>query len=93
MVFKELLKLIFQLNHVKQVIFINLVDNSFKISSLDKLNCPDWRGINYTLEGTYMDYYYKYIIIQIILTEFALNNLDLTKQLFLDNNFEIFFFR
>ena len=40
-----------------------------------------------------MDYYYKYIIIQIVLTEFALNNLDLTKQLFLDNNFEIFFFR
>ena len=40
-----------------------------------------------------MDYYYKYIIIQIILTVFALNNLDLTKQLFLDNNFEIFFFR
>ena len=34
-----------------------------------------------------MDYYYKYIIIQIGLTEFALNYLDLTKQLFLDNNF------
>ena len=40
-----------------------------------------------------MDYYYKYIIIQIGLTEFALNNLELTKQLFIDNNFEIFFFR
>ena len=59
--------------------FHNLVDNSFIISSLDKLNYPDWGGINYTLEGTYMDYYYKYIIIQIGLTEFALNYLDLTK--------------
>ena len=42
-----------------------------------------------------MDYYYKYIIIQIGLTEYALNNLDLTKQLFIQNNFEmaLFFFR
>ena len=72
--------------------FHNLVDNSFKKSSLDKLICPDWGGINYTLEGTYMDYYYKYIIIQIGLTEYALNNLDLTKQLFYKNNFEMALF-
>jgi len=39
-----------------------------------------------------MDYYYKYIIIQIGLTEFALNNLELTKQLFIDNNFEMALF-
>ena len=51
--------------------FHNLVDKSFKKSNLDKLICPDWGGINYTLEGTYMDYYYKYIIIQIGLTEYA----------------------
>ena len=72
--------------------FHNLVDNSFKKSSLDKLICPDWGGINYTLEGTYMDYYYKYIIIQIGLTEYALNNLDLTQQLFYKNNFEMALF-
>ena len=39
-----------------------------------------------------MDYYYKYIIIQIGLTEYALNNLDLTKQLFYKNNFEMALF-
>ena len=72
--------------------FHNLVDNSFKKSSLDKLICPDWGGINYTLEGTYMDYYYKYIIIQIGLTEYALNNLELTRQLFYQNNFEMALF-
>jgi len=72
--------------------FHNLVDKSFKKSNLDKLICPDWGGINYTLEGTYMDYYYKYIIIQIGLTEYALNNLDLTKQLFIQNNFEMALF-
>ena len=72
--------------------FHHLVDGSFKKSDLDKLFCPDWSGINYTLEGTYMDYYYKYIIIQIGLTDYALNNLDSTKNLFITNPFEMAFF-
>jgi hypothetical protein len=72
--------------------FHHLIDGSFKKSDLDKLFCPDWTGINYTLEGTYMDYYYKYIMIQIGLTEYALNNLELTKNLFITNPFEMAFF-
>ncbi len=72
--------------------FHHLVDGSFKKSDIDKLFCPDWSGINYTLEGTYMDYYYKYIIIQIGLTDYALNNLDSTKNLFITNPFEMAFF-
>ena len=72
--------------------FHHLIDGSFKKSDLDKLFCPDWSGINYTLEGTYMDYYYKYIIIQIGLTDHALNNLDSTKNLFIKNPFEMAFF-
>ena len=72
--------------------FHHLIDGSFKKSDLDKLFCPDWAGINYTLEGTYMDYYYKYIIIQIGLTEYALNNLDDAKSLFIKNPFEMALF-
>ena len=72
--------------------FHHLVDGSFKKSDLDKLFCPDWTGINYTLEGTYMDYYYKYIIIQIGLTEYALNNIEDAKSLFIKNPFEMAFF-
>ena len=72
--------------------FHHLIDNSFKKSNLSQLFCPNWNNINYTLEGTYMDYYYKYIIIQISLTEYALNNLDLTKKLFIDNPFEMALF-
>ena len=72
--------------------FHHLIDGSFKKSDLDKLFCPDWTGINYTLEGTYMDYYYKYIMIQIGLTEYALTHLELTKQLFITNPFEMAFF-
>jgi len=72
--------------------FHHLIDGTFKKSDLDKLICPDWNGINFTLEGTYMDYYYKYIVIQIGFTDYALNNLDNTKQLFINNNFEMAFF-
>ena len=72
--------------------FHHLIDGSFKKSDLDKLFCPDWSGINYTLEGTYMDYYYKYIMIQIGLTEYALTHLDLTQKLFISNPFEMAFF-
>jgi len=72
--------------------FHHLIDGSFKKSDLDKLFCPDWSGINYTLEGTYMDYYYKYIIIQIGLTKYALDNINDAKNLFITNPFEMAFF-
>jgi hypothetical protein len=72
--------------------FHHLIDETFKKSSLEQLICPNWNGINYTLEGTYMDYYYKYIMIQIGLTEYALNNIELTKELFIKNPFEMAFF-
>ncbi len=72
--------------------FHHLIDETFKKSSLEQLICPNWNGINFTLEGTYMDYYYKYIMIQIGLTEYALNNIELTKELFIKNPFEMAFF-
>ena len=89
---KNITKINIPIKKCTQEDFHHLIDNSFKKSNLSQLFCPNWNNINYTLEGTYMDYYYKYIIIQIGLTEYALNNLDLTKKLFIDNPFEMALF-
>ena len=54
--------------------FRNTVDRSFDLRGLSKMYCPILENVNFTVEGTMMDSYYKYYNLEIWLTEYALNN-------------------
>ena len=43
---------------------------------LSKMYCPILDNVNFTVEGTMMDPYYKYYNLEIWLTEYALNNFN-----------------
>ena len=54
--------------------FRNTVDRSFDLRGLSNMYCPILENVNFTVEGTMMDSYYKYYNLEIWLTEYALNN-------------------
>ena len=54
--------------------FNNAVDRTFTIRHLNEMYCPILNNLNYSVEGTMMDYYYKYIVLEIWLTEYAILN-------------------
>ena len=56
--------------------FRNKVNRTFKLRGLSKMYCPILNNVNYTVEGTMMDPYYKYYNLEIWLTEYALNNFN-----------------
>ncbi len=56
--------------------FRNAVNRTFKLRGLSKMYCPILNNVNYTVEGTMMDPYYKYYNLEIWLTEYALNNFN-----------------
>ena len=54
--------------------FRNQVNRTFQLRGLSKMYCPILDNVNYTIEGTMMDPYYKYYNLEIWLTDYALNN-------------------
>ena len=56
--------------------FRNEVNRTFKLRGLSKMYCPILNNINYTVEGTMMDPYYKYINLEIWLTDYSLKHFD-----------------
>ena len=51
--------------------------DSFQVNDLYKMYCPIINNtVNFTLEGLYTDHYYKYMIIETRLTDYAMNNLE-----------------
>ena len=51
--------------------------DSFQVNELQKMYCPIINSsVNFTLEGLYTDHYYKYMIIETRLTDYAMNNLE-----------------
>ncbi len=50
-------------------------------------------SVNFTLDGLYTDYYYKFIVLEVRLTEYGMNNLEEVRS-FMQNNpieMELFF--
>ena len=72
--------------------FFNLVNESFDIVGLGDMLCPDLNNINYTLSGTFMDYFYQFIELNIELTNYAIENKEETKNFIIDNPLEMAFF-
>ena len=56
--------------------FRNIVNRTFDLRGLSKMYCPILDNVNFTVEGTMMDPYYKYYNLEIWLTEYALNNFN-----------------
>ena len=56
--------------------FRNQVNRTFQLRGLSKMYCPILDNVNYTIEGTMMDPYYKYYNLEIWLTDYALNNFN-----------------
>jgi hypothetical protein len=54
--------------------------------------CPIINNLNFTVDGTMMDYYYKYIILQIWLTEYTLNNYEEFKKFIEENPLEMSYY-
>ena len=63
------------------------------MNELDDMLCPIYNvSTNFSIDGLYTDYYYKYISIKLFLTEYAINNYDKFKQLLHDIPLDISIF-
>ena len=69
--------------------FNNQLNHSFDICNLEGMLCPNWNNINYTVAGTYMDNYYKYITLNIKLSEYSINNINELTNFFQKNPIEM----
>ncbi len=72
--------------------FFNIVNESFDIVGLGDMLCPELSNINFTLSGTFMDYFYQFIELNIELTNYALENKEETKNFIINNPLEMAFF-
>ena len=62
--------------------FNHLVDEAFDTNLLGALLCPIINGTtNYTVEGAYTDYYYKFIDLEVTLSEEGIKNADTVKEI------------
>ena len=73
--------------------FYNVVDEAFENNDIGQYICPDFfNNSNFTLEGLYTDYYFKFIELEIRLTEYALNNLNEVEEMMKENPLEMAIF-
>ena len=72
--------------------FRNIVNRTFESRQLDKMYCPIINNLNFTVDGTMMDFYYKYILLKIWLTEYTLNNFDEFKNFVEENPLEMSYY-
>ena len=57
--------------------FFNILNDTFDLNKIDKMLCPILNdSTNYTLDGLYTDYYYKFFEIEIKLTDKGMGNLS-----------------
>ncbi len=60
--------------------FFNILNDTFDLNKIDKMLCPILNdSTNYTLDGLYTDYYYKFFEIEIKLTDKGMDNLNSVK--------------
>jgi hypothetical protein len=70
--------------------FYNIIDYIFESNNIHSLYCPVIsKDLNYTLDGLYTDYYFRYLTLNIHLSEYGLNNLDETKNFLKENPLEM----
>ena len=56
--------------------FFDKVNNTFNSLNLKTLLCPELTNVNFTLDGLYSDIYFKFIRLNLSLSDYAINNLN-----------------
>ena len=73
--------------------FLNKVDEQFEINRIEDLFCPDDSSIdNYTINGAYVDDYFRYIEVKVLLSEYSLNNFKEFQNIMLNTRLEMVLF-
>ena len=73
--------------------FYNVVDEAFETNDIGQYICPDfYNNSNFTLEGLYTDYYFKFIELEIKLTEYSLQNMEEVRAMMKENPLEMAIF-
>ena len=70
--------------------FGNMVDYVFYSNDLNTMLCPILTNdINFTLNGLYTDFYFRFLRLNLSLSEYALNNIEETKKFLNENPLEM----
>ena len=73
--------------------FYDMVDETFETNDLGGMICPDLdENSNFTLAGLYTDYYFKFIRLDITLSEYAIQHLDEVSAYMKENPLEMAIF-
>ena len=73
--------------------FLNKVDEQFEINRIEDLFCPDDSSIdNYTINGAYVDDYFRYIEVKVLLSEYSLKNFKEFQNIMLNTRLEMVLF-
>ncbi len=74
-----------ELGHCTKEDFFNQIDIYFENNSLETLYCPKIKNFNYSLDGLYTDYYFKFLRLNLSLSNYAMEHLDEVEK-YLKNN-------
>ena len=73
--------------------FNDIINQSFFRNNIDDMYCPILNNsINFTLDGLFTDNYFKYIEININLTEYGINNIETVRKFMQDSPIEMAIF-
>ena len=70
--------------------FNNMVDYVFYSNDLNTMLCPIiTNDLNFTLDGLYTDYYFRFLRLNLSISDYGLNNLEETKKFLINNPLEM----
>ena len=74
--------------------FYNKIDEQFEINRIEDLFCPDSNSsnFNYTINGAYVDDYFRYIEVKVLLSNYSLNNFKEFQNLMMTTRLEMVLF-
>ena len=74
--------------------FYNQIDEQFDINRIEDLFCPvsNTSNFNYTINGAYVDDYFRYIEVKVLLSNYSLNNFNEFQNLMMTTRLEMVLF-
>ena len=74
--------------------FFNKIDEQFEINRIEDLFCPDSNSsnFNFTINGAYVDDYFRYIEVKVLLSNYSLNNFKEFQNLMMTTRLEMVLF-
>ncbi len=73
--------------------FYNKVDFEFDVNRVGDLYCPILNEtVNYTLNGYYVDYYFRYLEVKVLLSDYSMKNYKELEDIMMNNRLEMIIF-